>query len=190
MAWTDFSTRASTGWFFPSTAIRASCLMHGCCVCPPLTCGGESETTQVSIHPDKTGHRWTFQGSNVFDWGCPHWAGRSHQPDWSTLFPVPDACFLVIVETAVLKLWRLRSPGRRTPWSRGFMNTPTGRALPRRREGQIMRLRVMIRASGPCRQGGVGERRDLSRMRAEARLVTASHHSVWVQVARMPGSPG
>src|SRR5664280_127943 len=106
----DFPTRASTGWFFPSTAIRASCSMHGCCVCPPLTCGGESETTQVSIHPDKTGHQWTFQGSNVFDCGCPHWAGRSHRPDWSTLFPVPDACFLVIVETAVLKLWRLRSP--------------------------------------------------------------------------------
>jgi hypothetical protein len=26
--------------------------------------------------------------------------------------------------------------------------------------------------------------------RAVTRLVTASHHSVWVQVARLPGSPG
>jgi hypothetical protein len=26
--------------------------------------------------------------------------------------------------------------------------------------------------------------------RVQARLVTASHHTVWVQVARLPGTPG
>jgi hypothetical protein len=51
-------------------------------------------------------------------------------------------------------------------------------------------VRVEVTVASGWQVTGVRGATRLGSDRAEARLVTASHHTVWVQVARLPGTPG